>query len=425
MNWFKRLFKGFTWGSDSFLRGGEIAIGGWSNVDGARGPAWENSAVWACCAWLIDTLPEAPLKVKRLGPAGEEVIPAHKVYDVLRRPTPWGYSWADALGAAGVSYRLDGNAYLRVMQDERSQFAGLEYLPHTAVTPKQRQDGTVYYEMYRGGRLEELDARQVVHVRMGIDPSDPLRGMSPIRAAMREVLTDNEASVYNNALLKNLGIMPLVFSPGSPDATFTMDDRDEIEKRLSSKFTGADRGKPAVFNAPMSIEQIGVTPEKLQVREMRRTPEERICAAFRLPAVVVGMGAGLDRSTYSNMAEAREAAVESCNGPMWARFASGLESKLLDLRYLSPGEFLEFDLSKVRALQEDEDRKHARARDNYAKGIWKRSEARTYTGLEADATDDVYMTDLAAQQAEGAMLAKAARESGRRRELYESLDVRP
>ena len=108
----------------------------------------------------------------------------------------------------------------------------------------------------------------------------------------------------------------------------------------------------------------------MDLKALRRIPEERVTAVFGLPAIVAGLGAGLDRSTFANFKEAREAAYESNIIPTQRLLGAELKTQLLaDFVGETDTWDLEFDLARVRVLQEDEDAKHTRARGDFAAGV--------------------------------------------------------
>lgn len=424
MSLISKLFgrKGVDFG-DGFLRTSFVPSPYWSSTAGAKGPAWDNSAVMACMAYLVRTMPEARLRVKTIKGDEEETVPQHKVYDLLKSPNPTaGYMWSDIVSALAVSLSLDGNGYLRKRRNGYSQLAALEFVPFGSCTPCERQPGSglTHYSVYNGRAWEDVDPTDIVHFRVGIDPEDTMRGMSPFKSIAREVLTDNEASVYNHSILRNMGVLGFLITPGK-GLEFTAEQASALQDRIMRQYTGEDRGKPAALQYEANVQQIGNTPDKMQVREIRQTPEERISAVFGIPAIVAGLGAGLERSTFANMKEAREMAVESCNAPLWRRMAETLDASLQQDRLLRPGEFLEFDLSTVRALQEDENDKANRMALLYEKGVIKRSEGRSKLGWQSTPEDEVYATDLQAARAEDALMAQEARNSQERQKMYRSL----
>lgn len=394
--------KGLNMG-DGFIRDSSpIYALNWSNTEGARGPLYENSIVASCCGWLLTTIPNARLRVMQPKNGEDVIVEKHKLYEIIREPNQTsGYMWSSLVGAIAVSLSLDGNAYLRIRRNNYLQVAELEYIPHMYCSPKRRMDNSGFdvYSVNSIYGFEEVPKAEIIHFRIGIDPENTLKGMALFRSITREVLTDNEASVYNHAILKNLGMMGFLISPAEKDSEFTDEQAKGLENRILRHFTGEDRGKPAVLSNSAKVESIGNTPEKLAVRDMRMTPEERVCSIFGIPPMVLQLGSGLAHSTFSNMKEAREAAYESCNGPLWSIIAESLDAQLLPFIGGTPDQFCYFDTSKVKALQEEEDKKHARARDNFQKGIWKRSEARSYLGRDSTLEDEVYFTDIQSSMA--------------------------
>jgi hypothetical protein len=127
------------------------------------------------------------------------------------------------------------------------------------------------------------------------------------------------------------------------------------------------------------------------LKELRRIPEERITALIGIAAVVVGLGAGLDRSTFTNMGEAREASYEAGLIPMQRILAEDVRFQLL-ADFADPFKwYFGFDLSKVRVLQPDEYRQ-AQKFDLGVRGGWvKVAEAREATGLPVTAADNIYL----------------------------------
>jgi phage portal protein BeeE len=108
-------------------------------------------------------------------------------------------------------------------------------------------------------------------------------------------------------------------------------------------------------------------------------------AVYGIPAIVAGLGAGLDRSTFANFKEARESAYESFLVPMWRTITQQLTHKLLPAFGEDPNLVrFHFDTSEVRALGENENERHERIRADYEKGLIKLNEARVQLGFNYD-----------------------------------------
>jgi hypothetical protein len=160
--------------------------------------------------------------------------------------------------------------------------------------------------------MTRIAPEDVIHFRFGVDPDNIRLGLSPLASVLREVFTDDEGANFTSTLLRNMGVPGLLVAPSSDDAQPSDEDVKATKSYLSAMFTGDRRGEPLVMSAPTKIEQFGFSPEQLNLRELRRIPEERVSACLGVPAIVAGLGAGLDRSTYCLPADAR---VWTSTGP--------------------------------------------------------------------------------------------------------------
>jgi hypothetical protein len=160
----------------------------------------------------------------------------------------------------------------------------------------------------------------VVHFRFGLDSDDPKLGSSPLKSVLREVFTDDEAAAFTASLLRNMGVPGLVFRRSGRDDQPGRREGDEadVQAKFSATARRADRD-----DRRDEVHQFGFSPEQLLLKELRRIPEERVTAVFGIPAIVAGLGAGLDRSTFTNMGEAREAAYEAGSDPDAADHGGG------------------------------------------------------------------------------------------------------
>jgi len=136
---------------------------------------------------------------------------------------------------------------------------------------------------------------------------------------------------------------------------------------------------------------VAFSPEQMLLTELRRVPEERVSGVFGVPAMVAGLGAGLARSTFTNMAEARESAYEENIIPTQRLIAADLRIQLLPDFDTNPNRSIQFDLGKVRVLQPDQD-KLAERYDRGVRGGWIMvSEAKRGLGLPTHADEDYYL----------------------------------
>ena len=369
------------------------------NYSGAVGDGRGNAIVMACVLWVTRTFTEAPLRLQKMIGGQWEQVDAHPLLSILRRPNPY-YGSRLLWKATLADWMLDGNAYWVKVRNRGGRPLELWWVPTTMMEPSFPDDGSVFISHYTytpTGRAEavELAVEDVIHFRNSPDPNNQRKGLSPLRSLMREIFTDDESANYSASLLRNSGMPGVILSPEVEDASVDAEMANSIKAEFAQRFGGDNRGMPMVMMGKTKVDVIGFNPQQMDLKVLRRLPEERISAIFGTPAVVVGLGAGLDRSTFANFKEAREAAYESNIIPTQGDLAEQLMMQLLP-DFVDEGQLdnwmIDFDLRQVRVLQEDENARTMRVMAQLAGGSITLNEAREKQGddkLEGD-TGEVY-----------------------------------
>ena len=357
-----------------------------TNVNVARevGDPALNGAVSICLNWIADQFPEPEFRVCRKKRDGtDQPIPRHPLPLLIDSPNP--YYDGDALWAATiVSYCVSGDAYWYKVKDNVGRVKELWHLPYWQVRPRWPADGSQFiswYDYYVDGKPMAIRPQDLVHFRFSINLATR-RGVSRLAPVLRSVLADNEGDTYAYAILKNMGIPGCIISPGKAAAnapTVYMDEptREEVKRLYRENVTGDNRGTPLVFGDAVEVTPVGMSPKDIDLGTIRDRPEDRICAALRLPAMVVGLTSGAAHKTYANYEEAYKHAYTDCIIPMQKRMCGTLRR---DADLVRPGEYPGWDYTKVEALREDQDNLHARMREDYQKGLLTRNEARAELG---------------------------------------------
>ena len=361
------------------------------------GDGMGSSTVMAPLLWAARTFPEAPPALWRQRDDGQEdLVRDHPVLRLLQRPNP--FFTGPLLWIATITEWLaHGEAYWLKMRNGTGTVSELWWSPHWMIEPKGDDDAFITHYEYRpnGAAVPFLiDPANVVHFRFGADPDNPRRGYSPLKSVLREVFTDDEAAAFTASLLRNMGVPGLVVSPEGNGPPPGSDDVDAVKGYMKTAFTGDRRGEPLVMSGPTKVHQFGFSPEQLLLKDLRRIPEERVTAVLGVPAMVAGLGAGLDRSTFTNYGEAREAAYEQTIIPSQRILAEDVRFQLFH-EFVSSEELwtwvFGFDLSKVRVLQEDVVRTWRRY-DVGVRGGWVTvATAKRGVGLKVEEGDHVYL----------------------------------
>lgn len=374
-----------------------IQVGGTNGAGGVFGSAWLNdsgfwqagngalkakiedlgnsSVIMACCHWIMRNTPSASIVVAQKNPDGTmgEIQAGHEMTRLIERPTQYPingrirdvYSGKLLRQAKTLSFTLDGNAFwLKVRNGGgHGKPVQLWYEPHFTIRPRYNGNMLIdYYEIYRKGEWLRVEVEDVVHFRFGLDPNRPLMGLSPLAAALRLVFTDEEALIYTAAMLKNMGVPPMIVSP---ESSGFISNPEEIKRLLMEKTGGAHRGEPLVWSEALKIMFASFDPKNMNANESHRISEERITALIGVNRMVAGLGPD---PTYANMEQAREGAFEENIIPTNDLMADDLTTQLLPDFTDDPNLAVFYSYAGVRVLAEDEVAKTAMVMSKLAGG---------------------------------------------------------
>jgi HK97 family phage portal protein len=366
---------------------------------------YNSSVVMACVNAIVAGFKQAPTRVYRTTAEGTKVeLPSHRLAKLLRRPNTY-YSRSKLLGAALTSYLIKGNAY--IYKDKANEGVGatraLYWIPPFMITPKRPIDGSLYvshYEYNVDGKTYRLRPDQIIHLKWELDPYNTLMGVSPLQPVLSTIFSDEEADRFTSALLRNTAIPGVTIIPDTDKVKVKPEDAEVIKEAFKRKFGGDNRGEPMVLSFAAKVEQMGFNPEQLQMKDARRLPEERVSAQYRIAASFAGLGAGLDRSTYSNFEQAEKKSYETGIVPIWDEWGDDFTTAFNAEFFTSDDSYsLEFDYSKVKALSENADAVATRSSKIWTLGGIDRAEYRSVNGYPVDEARDanVWYYQLRAQ----------------------------
>ena len=348
-----------------------------------------NSAVFSCLKLLAYSFQEAPLRVYRAQSDGEEQwVDEHPLMALLADPHP-SLTQAELSFWVQFAKHATGNAYLRKIRNRAGQVVQLWPVSSVSITPEtteeDRQRGVfISHYVYDNGKgdHEDVPVADVVHFRLGIDDADHRLGLSPLKRLLREISSDEEATRFTDALLKNFAMSSLAVTV-PPGPVLTEEQAEQIRDRLRDAYSGDNRGRLAVLGNGATLQQIGFSPQQLDLKVAHQHPESRICAVMGVPPMLVGFTVGLEHTIYNNMEQAQEHLFEQTVVPLWRSEAATLTKQLLRPDFdADPKVRLRFDTSDVRALQEDVNEVYARISVAVEKGWMTKDEARAEVGLE-------------------------------------------
>jgi HK97 family phage portal protein len=362
----------------------------WSRIAGDLGL---NGIVASAIDWYVRNYPQATPRLYRpVDSQQAEPVEDHPVLQLMAQPDPmimgslfWGWVIQD--------YKLFGNTYLRkIRSTTRGVVTALQFLPQDMVRPVGNGTNPLTHYVYTtDGRSFDIPVSDIIHIRYNRDPQDIRLGRSPVMAVLREIATDNTASTTAYGLLANGAMPSLIVGPDAKDQTvdISIDDARQVKRQLHEDLTGDGSGGIVVMTGAYKLDRVSLTPSELALDSVRRVPEERICSALGINPMVLGLGSGLERSTYSNYERAQQAAWEDGMVPLLRTLADAITADLLpEYPETHEGDFVQYDLETVRALADDLAAEAERAERLYKAGIIDRAEAKRIAGLEAVPQDE-------------------------------------
>ena len=302
-----------------------------------------NELVFACIREIATSTAEANLC---LYDANHDKIDNSPLANLIEKPAN-GQTQYEFLENLITHLQIAGNAYV-LKERARVGVVSLMLLrpDRMSVIP----GGGYSYEV--GGKKYMIPAEDVGHLKFP-NPNNDFYGLSPLQVLAKQINLDTDATTFTKAYFNNAGVPSGILKLRRKLSN--QDEADRLRSAWHNKFQGnRNWHRIAILDEDATYEKMGGTLGEMEIPALRNLSESRICSALGVPAILVGANIGLQRSTFSNYAEARESFWEETLLPLYRRIEQFMVG-LLEPEFPRERGQLEFDFSEVRALQEDED----------------------------------------------------------------------
>jgi phage portal protein BeeE len=286
-----------------------------------------------------------------------------KSLGILERPWPNGTTgellarmeWSEGLSGQAYVYRQSVDR-LRVLRPDWVKIVyGSQSEPDD---PKWALDGEVVgYAYLNGGwtqnnknQMTVILPEQMCHWTPLPDPMSPGLGMSWITPALRELQADQAAEEYKLAFFSNGATPNLVVKAGDPKYTAAQ-FQEWVDKMETTHKGAVNAFKTLYLTSGADATVIGSNLQQLDLTSITSHSETRISYLSRVPAVILGIAAGLKGSSLNagNYGEARRNFADS-----W--YYTTLQDACAALGQIVPqpgGAQLWYDVADVPLLRED------------------------------------------------------------------------
>jgi len=335
-----------------------------------------NEIVFAAIEEISSSASEPRMHVRK----GKEWQREGPLIVLIDRPNPFmdRYAfWATVL----MYYHIAGNAYALKVRSRAGKVVELWLLrpDRVRIVPDATNFIARYDYMIGGGVSVPLAATDVIHWKKR-NPLNDYYGMSPLTVIASRIDTDNYMREFIKSYFLNAGV------PGgilSVKQELSQDAKDAIRDRFRGTFAGP-RGwhellvldnAEATFTATTA--QMG--QRGLVVPELDEINEARLAMPFGVPLSIIGARLGMSSSSYGNRVSDREGFWDETLSPLYKELAGPMNLSLVP-EFTGVDE-IAFDLSDVRALQEDVDKVHTRVLKDVEGGLMSFEEGRLALGL--------------------------------------------
>jgi HK97 family phage portal protein len=343
--------------------------------------------IFRCANLLAQSVSEAPIRVYRDRDGQQETLPDHRLRQLVTRPNP-------LMGEAGLMYNfvirmaIFGFAALEIERSSTGAPIQLWPLRSEWLRPIPRNNAAFDWE-YKipGNQPTTIVANDIIVVPFAALGNDDPRGIGPLEVAIRETSLLNTMQDYLKAFFDG-GALPAYGLILDPDTDFNQDDADTIRHAWREMINSPD---PPILESIRDIKRLGFDYNELAYIDLRDVSEIAICQAFGVPGSLVGQRFAQERNTFTNYGEARLSFYQDTVQKLWARIDDALTRSLLPELDTRGDVHMEFDVSKIEALQEDQGAVIDRMLRGLQAGGVSRADYKRSLGLPIEPSDDVYL----------------------------------
>ena len=349
--------------------------GGWARPEYGRYMATSPS-VYAAIKLRADALTRPPLRVYRTGESGGRRTPvemSHPAARLLDRVNPW-HTRADLWRATETHLCLWGAAFWAIERDADGQPELWPLRPdRVAVIPDRQR--YVRGFVYRGvAEPVAYTPDEIVWLRY-FNPLEELAGLSPLAPARLSADMGHEGLRFNRHLLRN---------SARPDfLLLTNEEMNETEleefyTRWEMRYRGsANANRPAVASEVRDVKTLGLSHRDIDFIQGLRWSLEEVSRTYGVPKLLLG---DFERATYANVQASERMFWRNTVVPE-VRFLEEQLNRMLLPRLGYPQLSVEFDLSTIEALQEDENNRVQRESALLDRGVLTINEVRRERNL--------------------------------------------
>lgn len=296
--------------------------------------------------------------------SGGQIVDNSKLIKLLMEPGE-GAVWELFIKTITINFLVTGTAYIWASRPDTRLPISLAAVTTTNININSKSGGGIqslqiglgdyagiYQEVKEGRRtryINPVTKSELYQLRdTTTETGNPTQGDSPLESASIEIEQTIDGNIHNLALIRNGGLMSLLFSLKGELG----DDQFEAAKEeIIAKYSGAaSAGEIGVVDAEdIEVQEFGLSPKDMNYDKLGRTARNAVANAYGVPIVLLDP----EKATLNNMSEARLMFFDQAVSPVLKRIYAGLEDFLFPRANLSrPSDVISFDPMQIPMVRE-------------------------------------------------------------------------
>jgi HK97 family phage portal protein len=280
------------------------------------------TTVNACVQAIATEIAKLPWNVISEEGTGRTIADEHPLHHLLRReanPDMSALAWKELMC---MSAALTGNGFSLIERGADGRPTALWYLRPDLMSVIRLGNGQIAY-IYSGSEGEQVFTPFDIFHLAWLSP-DGVLGYSPISLARQAIGLAIAQETFGASYFRNAS------RPGGAlvsDRELTDEALQRIRESWESRMRGMHAaGSVAILEGGLKWQPMSLSPEDSQWLQSREFQREEICAIFRVPPSVIGIGA---KTSYASAEQANREWVGQCLSSWAARLEAEAQRKLL------------------------------------------------------------------------------------------------